>query len=951
MDPLTVLSIAGNVIQFVDFSWKLISGAQEIYRGGRLDVHTETKKVVEDLSKFSSEMSISIRSDGKFKVLTPNEVELEELCSDCSNLAEELVKRLETFQLSEGFDGTVKKRKPDGLNIFREAKVVWLSVSQVIKSMLSSSELKEMERKLQSFRDTIHARMLSSLRERVDQLLREQCKQTSDINRHMTELVESSFRDMRSGLAGEMQAQMRFVRDLIASSNSSAGDFGAKEDQKSFFNSRAQVRDNILRGETKLHERATKAVLKSLYFPTITARYETIAEAHKKTFEWIFKPLADEEEPKDAQWSDFVEWLSKGQGIYWINGKAASGKSTLMKFIYDHPKTKETLQQWAAEKPLYIAKFFFWWAGTGIQKSQNGLLRTLLFETLRQMPKIIPLILPSAFAMTYARESFISGSPHSYVWDTSSLSEAFTALVSQTEMPMKLCLFIDGLDEYQGAEFEIARLFKERIFSPDVKVCISSRPHIPFEDAFFTCPRLRLQDFTQKDFNVYVKKCLVQDKMMVSLAEREPEECQKLEQEIVNEAQGVFLWVVLVVRTLMDGLSKHDGVSELQLRLKALPKNLDELYEVMILKINDIYKEEASRLYQMVNKATEKPGDYRTAELLSVYTLYLANKQSINLNHELSKKRVSEDEVLQGCKTLDVALKARCGGILEIQFGRTKSAAPRPTMKVGYLHRTAHDFILKEKTWKALIKGTSGGPTRDAFNPNIAILKSMILQIKNYDNADAHGLINDSFTFIHRIEADESVSAAEAEELFDAFSNVAVAARYINMSEADHNISIEVELLMCLLRKHGRNPNEPLDGISAWQSALSHIISEYHAISPYTRLSWGLLIKAFLENRADPKACCKGPDNKIYSASEVIAKVFLDVRQSSPASKFYLERLMTQVVKYENSKTMMLLKAQVPALQADRVLISAQTAKNNWWKRKSVLGKMREHFSTRSKQL
>ncbi|THV43694.1 hypothetical protein BGAL_1083g00010 [Botrytis galanthina] len=657
MDPLTVLSIAGNVIQFVDFSWKLISGAQEIYKGGRLDVHTETKKVVEDLSKFSSEMSISIRSDGKFKVLTPNEVELEELCSDCSNLAEELVKRLETFQLSEASDGTMKKRKTDGLNIFREAKVVWLSASQVIKSMLSSKELKEMERKLQSFRDTIQARMLSSLRERVDQLLREQCKQTSDINRHMTQLVENSFRDMQSEFAGEMQAQMRFIRNLMVSSNSSAGDFGAEEDQKSFFNSRAQIRDNVLRRERELYERATKAVLRSLYFPTIIERYEAIAQAHKKTFEWIFKPLVDEEEPTGARWSDFVEWLSEGQRIFWINGKAASGKSTLMKFIYEHPKTKENLQQWAAGKPLYIAKFFFWWAGTGVQKSQNGLLRTLLFEILRQMPQMIPLILPTAFAMTYARESFISGSPHSYVWDTSSLSEAFTALVSQTEMPMKLCLFIDGLDEYQGVEIEIARLFEELIFSPDVKVCISSRPHIPFEDAFSTCPRLRLQDFTLKDLNVYVKECLVQDKMMVSLAEREPEECQKLEQEIVSEAQGVFLWVVLVVRTLMDGLSKHDGISELQLRLKALPKDLDKLYEVMILKVNDIYKEETSRLFQMVNKATEEPGDYRTAELLSVYTLYLANKQSIDLSHELSQKRASEEEVLKACKTLDIALK------------------------------------------------------------------------------------------------------------------------------------------------------------------------------------------------------------------------------------------------------------------------------------------------------
>lgn len=150
-------------MQFLDFSCKLISGVQEIYQNGRLDVHTETQKVVEDLSKFSSEMSISIQSDGTTRALTQNEIQLEELCSDCSSLAGELVKRLKTFQLSDDFNETVTKKKKNGLHVFKEAKTVWLSVSQVIKSTLSSTELKEMERKLQNLRDAINVRMLGSL--------------------------------------------------------------------------------------------------------------------------------------------------------------------------------------------------------------------------------------------------------------------------------------------------------------------------------------------------------------------------------------------------------------------------------------------------------------------------------------------------------------------------------------------------------------------------------------------------------------------------------------------------------------------------------------------------------------------------------------------------------------------------------------------------------------------
>jgi predicted ATPase len=154
-----------------------------------------------------------------------------------------------------------------------------------------------------------------------------------------------------------------------------------------------------------------KAVLESLRFPTITERYEAIAEAHKKAFEWIFQPMVDEEIPNGVQWNDFVEWLREGQGIYWINGKAASGKSTLMKFIYDNPKTRENLVHWGGGKLLHVAKFFFWWAGTKIQKSQDGLLRSPLYEILRQMPQVTPFVLPTEYAMTFAREAFISESP------------------------------------------------------------------------------------------------------------------------------------------------------------------------------------------------------------------------------------------------------------------------------------------------------------------------------------------------------------------------------------------------------------------------------------------------------------------------------------------------------------------------------------------------------------
>jgi hypothetical protein len=63
-------------------------------------------------------------------------------------------------------------------------------------------------------------------------------------------------------------------------------------------------------------------------------------------------------------------------------------------------------------------------------------------------------------------------------WTLSSLSKAWETLISQDSFPMKLCLFIDGLDEDEGLDADIAKLFSTAAASPNVKICASSRPHV-----------------------------------------------------------------------------------------------------------------------------------------------------------------------------------------------------------------------------------------------------------------------------------------------------------------------------------------------------------------------------------------------------------------------------------------------------------------------------------------
>ena len=133
-------------------------------------------------------------------------------------------------------------------------------------------------------------------------------------------------------------------------------------------------------------------VIASLRFQSIVEREKNIKEAHPATFEWLFDD--DNAVVGSATPNTFPPWLTSQGDINLVSGKAGSGKSTLMKFLYGHKKTLTALQTWAAGKAFLSASYFFWNGGTGMRKSQQGLLQTLLFNILKQCPTLVLLVTP-----------------------------------------------------------------------------------------------------------------------------------------------------------------------------------------------------------------------------------------------------------------------------------------------------------------------------------------------------------------------------------------------------------------------------------------------------------------------------------------------------------------------------------------------------------------------------
>ena len=456
-------------------------------------------------------------------------------------------------------------------------------------------------------------------------------------------------------------------------------------------------------------------IIKSLCFPTISERESGVREAHPKTFDWL---LEDKEPIGNANGDDTVgsmlDWLRTQNGVFWISGKAGSGKSTLMKYFYNHRKTLTALRAWAGEKQLYTAHFFFWHAGTNMQKSQQGLLQTLLYHVLRQCRSLVKKVCPSRWR---------DADPVDLKWTRSELLNAFDELRNHTIDSARFCFFIDGLDEYEGNHNDIIELVDSFSSSSDIKVCIASRAWNVFETAYGNnCDRkIRLQDLTWLDIKCFVTDELERNRYFRELRASD-NRCEDLVTEIVDRADGVFLWVSLVVLSLRRGLTNADTVSELQGRLRILPTDLETYFLHMLDSVEKIYHRQSARLFLMRLSAPAT---------LTVMTMSYFDEKDADFGLTPEVEAPSPKELRLKERRTSLRLNARCTDLLEIS----------KDYNVHFLHRTVHDFLETPSIHKLLIDRAGADFHVHEYFCNAMFSQIKILPLVWYQEYDV--LLND----------------------------------------------------------------------------------------------------------------------------------------------------------------------------------------------------------------
>lgn len=459
------------------------------------------------------------------------------------------------------------------------------------------------------------------------------------------------------------------------------------------------------------------AILRSLTFRQIADRFDMVDTPYNETYDWIFCDPNDQQKP----WSSFPRWLSETQEdtCYWISGKAGSGKSTLMKYISQDPRFLAGLNQWVEDNRLIVTSFFFRGLGTELQKSQEGLLRSILFDALSRDPHLISTIMHELCFLT-------AGSGNETTISTPSLTELMKWMrrLLSIDNSVRYCFLIDGIDEYDGDPSIIVDLVSSLSHYKTVKFLLSSRPIPVCVDNFSDFPMLRLQDLTYDDIRQYAEGHL-----MPRLQKRahRPAEYGALVDQIVEKSCGVFIWVVLSVKSLLRGLENRDRFDELQTRLEELPSDLADLYSHMMKKMSHLYRTQAANLFRLTMATLDSKTQQRECPFLTLQASFVEDRADY-LDVEIMQ--ISEEDEQLRCDEIEGRIRSRCCGLLEtrrpLPSERELTSFSRYEYPcVDFLHRTVVEFLRDERVWKGIVEQSEVD-----YNPPVLLFHSCVRMCK-----------------------------------------------------------------------------------------------------------------------------------------------------------------------------------------------------------------------------
>ena len=506
------------------------------------------------------------------------------------------------------------------------------------------------------------------------------------------------------------------------------------------------------------------ALIYSLETHAQNPRWYHISRTHEKSFRWIWGT-----NPGNP---GFTNWLRSENPLFWITGKPGAGKSTLMRYLAEHKRTMSLISR--NTDTCILVHYFFHELGESQEKTFGGLLCAIVYQLLTNFHDKNPATLALLYGLLepQSRPSITSGS----ALPEDVMMAVLENLVADCRETIRLSLFIDGFDECHGNHSEQLDFLTNLIrFSSDkklcIRACIASRVETEIQFRLSNEPTFALHLFTEKDISAYVTSRLQQ---AWDLMARQPDGTTSvrtwgLADRTVKKAEGVFVWVKIVVSQLALAIEEEARLCDLYSLLDNLPEGLEDLYSSILNKIDKKLWPDTVNFLRLLSVKAEDNGFVVDVDSLLKLSCAIQDPMSaVTCKAGFEAGFNIDDPSLphNQCAQLKRQLQRSCRGLVEI--GDTEDL---PSARVTFLHLTVKEYLGRSQRFKEMLDKVDKRSLRD---PAVALMAMFLRLLKSYPQYwYGNSLIRQFFAAARRAERSTAISqSAYVEELDRVLSSI-----------------------------------------------------------------------------------------------------------------------------------------------------------------------------------
>ncbi|PYI18193.1 hypothetical protein BO99DRAFT_474491 [Aspergillus violaceofuscus CBS 115571] len=265
-----------------------------------------------------------------------------------------------------------------------------------------------------------------------------------------------------------------------------------------------------------------------------------------------------------------ASWLKySDSGFFHISGKPRSGKTKMIDYIAYSEVARKHLKTWCKTKRLTQTNIFFRRMGdrreTSCESNLQGMLRVILWSLINDKQELTPRLFPRQYD-SYPRDfdedpCVIDDEEVLLAWDRlAKLDDIYT--------DDKFVLYLDGLNHFkQGFPRMLDHLKQWVLARPlDVKICISSRGEVEFQDSLKSYPGIIMHEVSQADMLWYIRWALLHDDEDYAaryVRNTSPLEREELEQHFLTKVNGSFflLWSLIGrIKLTFKDMTSRDAI-------------------------------------------------------------------------------------------------------------------------------------------------------------------------------------------------------------------------------------------------------------------------------------------------------------------------------------------------------------------------------------------------------